>query len=73
MEAAWDFSLACGLCDERWDARIPDASIRRLSSGGFAPLRCRACGAFSARPTARPWAPGLNDRTFLRKLRITGD
>lgn len=71
MEGTWDFRLRCGVCDHEFEAIVQDASLRRLSSGGFAPLPCRECGARSAAPTVKPWALDASDRKWLRSLRIT--
>jgi hypothetical protein len=68
--SAWSFFLRCGTCGDEAETTVFERSLQRLSSGGFAPLRCEACGAFSLVPTARPWAPTANDQKLLRSMRI---
>jgi len=71
MAGTWFFLLLCDVCERRSEAMVPEADLRRLSSGGFAPLPCPACGAWSARPTVRPWDLSLPDRKLLRSMHIT--
>jgi hypothetical protein len=71
MEGTWLFWMQCEICGDERSAVVPDRSLRRLSSGGFAPLPCGACGARSAKPGRPPWQLTASDRKFLRSLRIT--
>lgn len=71
MEAPWQFWLRCDICEATAQVDVRPASLHRLSSGGFSPLRCGSCGALSARPGPPPWQLSANDRKFLRSMRIT--
>jgi hypothetical protein len=73
MEGTWLFWLRCEICGAEQEAVVRDAVLHKLSSGGFAPLPCHACGARSAKPAARPWELTMLDRTFLRRLWIAGE
>lgn len=71
MQVSWPFRLRCEICGVEREAIVEERQINRLSSGGFSPLRCTACGALSAKPTVRRWELTLADRRFLRATRIT--
>lgn len=70
MEGAWLFWLRCEVCGAEKETVVRETALHRLSSGGFSPLRCAACGALSARPGPPPWQPTAPDRKLLRSLRI---